>query len=197
MSYILDALRKADIERRGVSLGDQLPRQSRVPFRSLVTILVLLNVALITWLLIDPTKPGLATDELVEKSTDHLIASREVLPTESSKSPPGLFPTPQLSPPDVGAVQKVGVPRIGPELIHYRDFKGAVGNAFPNLGISIHTFTTEPRERAIHIGGNMWREGDEISDGMTLETITENGIEVTYQGYLVLIDVLEMWNEGD
>ena len=43
----------------------------------------------------------------------------------------------------------------------------------------------------------MWREGDEISDGMTLETITENGIEVTYQGYLVLIDVLEMWNEGD
>ena len=175
MSYILDALRKAEIERRGVSLGDHLPRQSRVPFRSLVTILVLLNVVLIAWLLIDPTKPRLATDEPVEKSTDHVIASKAVVQTESSKSPPGLFPTPQLSPPDVSAVQEVDRP-------------------FPNLGITIHTYTAEPRERAIHIGGNMWREGDEVSDGMILETITENGIEVTYQGYRVLIDVFEMWD---
>ena len=194
MSYILDALRKAEIERRGVSLGDHLPRQSRVPFRSLVTILVLLNVVLIAWLLIDPTKPRLATDEPVEKSTDHVIASKAAVQTESSKSPPGLFPTPQLSPPDVSAVQEVDLPRTRPELVYYRDFEGVVGNAFPNLGITIHTYTAEPRERAIHIGGNMWREGDEVSDGMILETITENGIEVTYQGYRVLIDVFEMWD---
>ena len=194
MSYILDALRKAEIERRGVSLGDHLPRQSRVPFRSLVTTLVLLNVVLIAWLLIDPTKPRLATDVPVEKSTDHVIASKASVQTESSKSPPGLFPTPQLSPPDVSAVQEVDRPRIRPELVYYRDFEGVVGNAFPNLGITIHTYTAEPRERAIHIGGNMWREGDEVSDGMILKTITENGIEVTYQGYLVLIDVLEMWD---
>ena len=194
MSYILDALRKAEIERRGVSLGDHLPTRSRFPFRSLVAILVLLNTVLIAWLLIDPTKPRIATDGSVEKSADHVFASKEVLPTKSSKSPTGLLPTPQLSPPDVSAVQEVDPPRIRPELVYYRDFEGVVGNAFPNLGITIHTYTTEPRERAIHIGGNMWREGDEVSDGMILETITENGIEVTYQGYRVLIDVFEMWD---
>jgi general secretion pathway protein B len=144
--------------------------------------------------LIDPTKPRSATGGSIEKSADHVIASTEVLSTKSSKSPPGLVPTPQLSAPEVRAVQEVDRPRIRPELVYYRDFEGVVGNAFPNLGLTIHTYTAEPRERAIHIGGNMWREGDEVSDGMILETITENGIEVTYQGYLVLIDVLEMWN---
>ena len=43
----------------------------------------------------------------------------------------------------------------------------------------------------------MWREGDEIQDGMTLQAITENGIEVSYHGHLVLLDVLELWNSVD
>jgi len=105
--------------------------------------------------------------------------------------------TPQLSPPEVSAAQEVGAARPQPELVYYRDFEGVVGDAFPSLAITIHTYTDDPSERAIHIGGNLWREGDTIHDGMVLKTITENGIEVTYRDYLVIIDVLEMWDAGN
>ncbi len=194
MSYILDALRKAETERRSVSLGDQVAPRSRVPFKTLVTILVLLNATLITWLLIDPTTTPSTAQEPVEKNTGPIVTGDEVLQKQSVEGLTGAITTPQPSPLDVSTTNENDAPHIRPQLVYYRDFETVVGSAFPDLAITIHTYTADPLERAIHIGGNAWREGDEIRDGMILKSITERGIEVTYQGYLVQIDVLEMWN---
>ena len=197
MSYILDALRKAETERRGVSLSDHVTPRSRVPFKTLVSILVLLNAALIGWMLMDPMKTPSAAEMPVETGVDQITSSNEILRTKLAEPVTGSISTPQLSPPEVNAAQEVGAARPQPELVYYRDFEGVVGDAFPSLPITIHTYTDDPSERAIHIGGNLWREGDTIHDGMVLKTITENGIEVTYRDYLVIIDVLEMWDAGN
>ena len=194
MSYILDALRKAETERRSVSLGDQVTPRSRVPFKTLVTILVVLNATLVAWLLMDPTTIPSRAQESVEKSTYPIAAGEEVLQKKSAEGLTSAITTPRPSPPDVSTTKENDASDIRPQLVYYSDFEAVVGSAFPPLSITIHTYTADPLERAIHIDGNMWREGDEIGDGMILKSITESGVEVTYQGYLVLIDVFEMWN---
>ena len=197
MSYILDALRKAETERRGVSLIDHVTPQSRVPYKTLIGMLLLLNAALFAWLLLDPTNVPDSASASAEKRSDQNPLIDEVLQSKPGEPPTSAISTSQLTPPTVSTPQDVEPPPNGPELVYYRDFEGVVGYAFPNLAISIHTYTAEPSERTVHIGGTMWREGDEIQDGMTLQAITENGIEVSYHGYLVLLDVLELWNAVD
>ena len=197
MSYILDALRKAETERRGVSLVDHVAPQSRVPYKTLVGTLLLLNAVLFAWLLLDPTNVPESTSASAEKRSDQQRFIEEDLRSKSGEPVPSSISKSQLTPPTVSGVQEVDPPPNGPELVYYRDFDDIVGYAFPNLAISIHTYTAEPSERTVHIGGTMWREGDEIQDGMTLQAITENGIEVSYHGYLVLLDVLELWNAVD
>ena len=197
MSYILDALRKAETERRGVSLIDPVTPQSRVPYKTLIGMLLLLNAALFAWLLLDPTNVPDSASASADKRSDQNPFIDEDLQSKPGEPPTSAISTSQLTPPTVSALQNVEPPPNGPELVYYRDFEGVVGYAFPNLAISIHTYTAEPSERTVHIGGTMWREGDEIQDGMTLQAITENGIEVSYHGYLVLLDVLELWNAVD
>ena len=197
MSYILDALRKAETERRGVSLGNHVTPRSRVPFKALVSMLVFLNAALIGWLLMDPMKTPSVAEIPVETGVDQITSSNEILRTKLAESVTGSISTPRLPPPEVSAAQEASAASPHPELVYYRDFEGVVGDAFPSLAITIHTYTDDPRERAIHIGRNIWREGDAIHDGMVLRTITEKGIEVTYRDYLVIIDVLDMWDSGN
>ena len=197
MSYILAALRKAETERRGVSLVDHVAPQSRVPYKTLVGTLFLLNAVLFAWLLLDPTNVPESTSASAEKKSDQHRFIKEDLQSKSGELLTSAISKSQLTPPTVPAVQEVDPPPNGLELVYYRDFEGVVGYTFPNLAISIHTYTAEPSERTVHIGGTIWREGDEIQDGMTLQAITENGIEVSYDGYLVLLDVLELWNAVD
>tara|TARA_Y100000588_G_C13828902_1_gene742695 strand:+ start:206 stop:688 length:483 start_codon:yes stop_codon:yes gene_type:complete len=159
--------------------------------------LLLLNAALFAWLLLDPTNVPESTSASPEKRSVQNPFIEEDLQSKPGEPPASAISTSQVIPPTVSAVQDVDPPPNGLELVNYRDFKGVVGHAFPNLAISIHTYTAEPSERTVHIGGTMWREGDEIHDGMTLQAITENGIEVSYHGYLVLLDVLELWNSID
>ena len=71
MSYILDALRKAETERRGVSLVDHVAPQSRVPYKTLVGTLFLLNAVLFAWLLLDPTNVPESNSASAEKKSDH------------------------------------------------------------------------------------------------------------------------------
>ena len=73
MSYILDALRKAETERRGVSLVDHVTPQSRVPYKALVGTLLLINAALFAWLLLDPTNvPDSASASAEKLSLIHI-----------------------------------------------------------------------------------------------------------------------------
>ena len=70
MSYILDALRKAETERRGVSLIDPVTPQSRVPYKTLIGMLLLLNAALFAWLLLDPINVPDRASASAEKRSD-------------------------------------------------------------------------------------------------------------------------------
>ena len=141
MSYILDALRKAETERRGVSLVDHVTPQSRVPYKTFVGMLLLLNAALFAWLLLGPINVPDSTSASAGQRSDQNPFVEEVLHSKPGEPPASAISTSQLTRPTVSAVQEVEPQSNGPELVYYRDFEGVVGYAFPNLAISIHTYT--------------------------------------------------------
>ena len=117
MSYILDALRKAETERRGVSLVDHVAPQSRVPYKTLVGTLFLLNAVLFAWLLLDPTNVPESTSASAQKRTDQNRFIEEDLRSKSGEPVPSSISKSQLTPPTVSGVQEVDPPPNGPELI--------------------------------------------------------------------------------
>ncbi len=53
----------------------------------------------------------------------------------------------------------------------------------PNIIISAHIYSNNPRSRIININGSTVKEGDEIIKGMTVVEITMSGVILDYQGH--------------
>ena len=57
---------------------------------------------------------------------------------------------------------------------------------FPALSVEVHVWDYEPSKRFLLIGGRRYREGDTLAAGPHVTTITQDGIELDYQGERVL-----------
>lgn len=52
----------------------------------------------------------------------------------------------------------------------------------PALTLNLHVYSTQPNQRFMFINGKKYSEGQQLSEGPQLETITEDGAVLTYQG---------------
>jgi general secretion pathway protein B len=68
-----------------------------------------------------------------------------------------------------------------------------VRNNLPAMTFSFHVYSTNPQQRTIIINNRRMREGEEISAGVQLQEITEDGVILGYQQYRVHISVLSGW----
>ncbi len=69
------------------------------------------------------------------------------------------------------------------------DFQSLV----PKMDFSFHVFSRDPGKRTIIINGRRVREGQMIASGLRLRVITETGLILYYQGQFFHIDVVEQW----
>ena len=59
----------------------------------------------------------------------------------------------------------------------------AVRQGLPSITISTHIYSSDKSERLSAINGHIGREGQEVMTGITLESITPDGVILRYQGY--------------
>jgi hypothetical protein len=63
------------------------------------------------------------------------------------------------------------------------DLPRSVRQSLPDLFISVHLYSDEPKSRMINIKGQMVREGQTVTDDLKLEEITPDAVIFSYQGY--------------
>ena len=58
----------------------------------------------------------------------------------------------------------------------------AQGNAVPDLRLDLHVYAQNPAERFVFINMRKLREGDASPEGVRVDEITPNGVELSYRG---------------
>lgn len=59
----------------------------------------------------------------------------------------------------------------------------ALQQELPPMMVSVHAYSGNPRDRLVGINNRMLREGDEVVTGLKLEQITSDGMIFGYKGY--------------
>jgi general secretion pathway protein B len=68
-----------------------------------------------------------------------------------------------------------------------------VRNNLPAMTFSFHVFSSTPQQRTIIINNRRMREGDEVSAGLVLQQITEDGVILLFERHRIHISVLSGW----
>ena len=63
----------------------------------------------------------------------------------------------------------------------------------PNLNFELHIYSEDSSERTIIINNRRMKEGQLISSGLTLKKITETGVILHKDGIFFHIDIIENW----
>lgn len=197
MSFILDALRKSDTQRQeqaGPGLATT-PQQTRKKARSiwiplLVGVLVL-NALVMGWVLLNDPETneeipsaasanpgdGTGTRSLRKEALPATPAPTPPAPaaavTETTRTTPVAEPEPVVN---VAAAEDAAAPPSFQQLL----IAGIL--SMPNLHLDIHVYAGEPDKRFVFINGDKYREGERLSHGPIVETITRTGVILTHQG---------------
>lgn len=202
MSYILDALKKAEAEQNpDIRASMALERNAQHKHRSLLILVVaalLANAAILTWLFYPTTAPLPTMHQqplplpVAEEPALAIVAKptvqRNVEPTQAALN--------QLALNQPAAVEKKPEPAFQnpPELIPIS--VGALSaqqkSRFPGMVFSTHIYATDPALRALVVNGARLEEGDSF-ESLKLEEITESGAVFVFEQYLVSVSVVDDW----
>ncbi|MGI9284640.1 MAG: general secretion pathway protein GspB [Pseudomonadales bacterium] len=190
MSYILDALRKAEQERQSqqtpdlhsVQGGRVAPRQTAAKWLwigGVVVVIIAVNVAVWLWQSHSPAdSDSTASAELQQPSSQQGVvpaASQRVEAEPTAVQPVAIAPAEQRSVQELWQVAS--------------HIKAAV----QDLKFSFHVYSTKPQRRTIIINDHRMREGDKITADLTLEEITKDGVILAHPDTLVHVSILEQW----
>ena len=212
MSYILDALRKSDQQRRrgaaptllvGQATAVATKRPAFLAYGMLVAALVGAGVV-IGWLRPWQTEQAAPTGaELVAAkplaSTPRQPASA---PSEMAPQPKPELQVQDAKPPAQAAPVLVpakpqrparakpktdGTPReanagVQP-VISMAELPLSIQQELPAMTISVHAYSGNPGKRLVGINNRILREGEYVVPGLKLEQITPDGMILSYKGY--------------
>jgi general secretion pathway protein B len=215
MSYILDALRKSESERRQgkvPDLGQQMqfvhkPARKSSPLVVLIAVGLVLNavvLAVVFW----PTE----AQEPPEPLSEPVVSAPE--PTAESETESGPEPEPEPEPktePEPVAQERptVIVPSRSSSAGREQSARAAVGGpsgpaphliemplafqkSVPDLIFNSHIYASEPSSRRVMINNNYLRAGDSF-DGIQVQQITEEGVVLSKSGQSFRVGSMRDW----
>ena len=205
MSFILDAIKKSEAERKQSrqarlhSLQDQLQsrredgrRNNR--FLLLLSVLLLLALSHAWWRADTSLAPWLG--ERLSRVVEALDSTDEVSPqpSEASLSSPRSIAA-DARPIRQGVESSETEQELPPrnEIKELWQLPADFQSTVPALEFSFHVYSREPLKRTIIINGRRVREGQWVSSGLALKAITESGVIMQYRGRVFHIDVIEKW----
>ncbi len=209
MSYILEALKKAEAERRlgatptlhaGALEGAATPAGAvaRRPLVAVVAVmaLVIAGLATVVWRQADDrVAPVAATPVAVAPVA---VAAPAPAPVVASKAPdpavvaapapkPAVVATPAPPPPVVApAVTPEPTPAREPEdgaIQALRDLPEPIRRAIPTYSMDGYMYSPNPADRLVLIDKVLRREGEEVAPGLVLEKLLPKGAVFTFRGY--------------
>ena len=214
MSFILDALRKSEIERQrqsGPSIAE-LPiarEDRRLPVALLaIGVLLAVNVGVLLFFLLrdgaDPAAPAVDSNmsaasvtplpAIQQPAPNPAIASSsqsEPAPMQAATAPfepatlPSEAPDPTLLPDAPFAAPESGVTYTKAPVA--ADPLAAQAAGLPELTVDLHVFMDDPARRAVFINGRRYTQGATILEGPVVEEITRDGAVLTYRGQRFLL----------
>jgi general secretion pathway protein B len=213
MSYILDALKKSDHERKQGSIPSlqtvHIPASveanaARWPY--IVIALLMLSLAFVLGML----RPWEATSEGVVKVTPPILISPQKLvvikpqPIQSYTKPTAV--TPQLEPlfierspvisaitPPVNTVEQAPSLEMG-SVPHLSEMPPLVQQAIPDMEFAGHVYSSDASQRSVIVNGHSMSEGEVVIEGLKVEQIIRNGVVFNYQGQLFRMEILQDWS---
>lgn len=205
MSYILEALKKSEQERRlghvpDISVLQETP--PRAPQRwqrwllaaLLVNLLVLLIVAWRPWArppapvpvaavaAPEPTLPAVAPPVEAPAATADQDAPLPPPVTTAPIAPPPAAPAPAVEP----VIEPVSA--LQPDAPRWQDLPADQRSGLPAPRIDVHVFAQDPARRFVLIELRKYHEGDRLDSGATVEAIRNDGIVLSYQGQRYRVD---------
>jgi len=211
MSFILDALRKSEIERQrqsGPSMAEfPLARDDRrLPVALIVIgLLLAVNIAVVVYFMLRDSggpaavpasaAPAVATAppppaaESASQPSPAVISPLESqsLAAEEFLEPPAVYYEPPATQAP-GAPDPTLLPDAGPGPAYDHAPPGdefpavAAATGLPELTIDLHIFAADPAKRAVFINGRRYTQGARIAEGPMVEEITADGVLLSYRG---------------
>lgn len=221
MSYILDALRKSETERRqgkAPDLGQQVqlihrPKKRRTSPVVWVALALMVNagvLAVVFWP--ERTMPELeATQVPTSEATSPVLAARpEPKPEPMPLQEPEVVQQPELvAEPIIEPVRErptIITPSLRPErsmpaasqsgvrprVPHLVELPLSFQKSIPDLMFNSHIYSTDPYASRVMINGHYLSQGESFS-GITVEEVTENGVVLSKQGRTFRVGVVRDW----
>ena len=162
MSYLLDALNKAEQAKRNQKLPTLDPVQ-RIPRSPGTRKWILLSVSVLVLINIG----GLWYFNWPDKTEPTMVSETELDIPKSN--------------PVITASESVVVEETGP--VHISELPLDIQRQIPSLTFSSHIHSSTPSLRMVGINKRTYHEGDTIAQGLTLVSITEDGVVLAYLHY--------------
>ena len=107
-------------------------------------------------------------------------------------SPPAYTPSPQLYQNPIDAPDWEPLP-VG--IVNYEELPSGLRQRIPNIKLSAHIHSDiRPQARKVIINGVSLREGQRLSDDLTVHQINSDGAVMDYQGTLFLLSKTSIFN---
>jgi general secretion pathway protein B len=86
--------------------------------------------------------------------------------------------------PAPGPVDRATVDASGEaKTLNFADLPPAIRQEIPHMSVSVHAYSSQPKNRLVTIDDHMLHEGDSVAPGLKLEQITSDGLIFSYKGY--------------
>jgi general secretion pathway protein B len=204
MSYILEALKKAEAERRSGSMPSiHSPHSFAIPGRRktwwrqpwlwaacAVLLLSAIGGAWIVTRQSEPAPPPMAVAPTPPAAPVTASAPPATLPASSAPSAKAEEPPPKAKPahkpvekkpPPSPAVPKAESDEPAP-LLTLRELPEQTQREIPQLEIGGYIYSNNKADRSVLINKRLLREGDQVAPELTLEQLMPNGMVLNFRG---------------
>jgi general secretion pathway protein B len=207
MSFILDALKKSEIERQRQSMPGLMDaptraRRPRLPLWAvLLGALLTINIAVLAVVLIRNAAPAAAPVKRPD-TTASTEAKTSAVPDHFSPLDAAPVYAPEIPVPsaeDPAAAPRTSAQRSAPRPLRKPDpvlvDEGPADNEellpsvsevnlqdLPELHLDVHVYATKPSDRFVYINMRKYHEGNTLQEGPVLERIRRDGVVLDYRG---------------
>jgi general secretion pathway protein B len=212
MSFILDALRKSEIERQrqsGPTVAEfAVAREDRRLPIALIAIgfLLAVNLAVVLFFMLReerkppadpapvvaqapaPGPPPVATSPAPAPAPQSALESQLGAPDASEEPPAVYYGDMPTVPPDAPDPTLLPDTSGANPSVTYEDARpteppaGGAPSGLPELSVDLHVFAADPAKRAVFINGRRYTQGAKIAEGPIVEEITREGAILSWHG---------------
>jgi len=210
MSFILDALKKSEVERQRQSVPGLMEVQSkqrrrRLPIWALALgALFAINLLVLTFLLMRKSAPAppaprpaqavsLPEVAVPPPAADHFspLDTAPVYAQEIHESPPARTAPAEAAGKTALRAEHRPDPLLSDEdaeadskevLPSINEISLSGAQALPELHLDVHVYATQPAERFVYINMRKYHEGAVLQEGPIVERIRRDGVVLNYQG---------------